>query len=1046
MRLTLVLLLLATAARAQETAEKAPELHKIFVPYKKLDELLGTDKERVMVPYKEFLELWRLKYGPNASPDRPPVPFVVESAAYQGRIVDGVASFQATIEIEVFEDAWQRVPLGFGKVAFEEVAVDGAPGVLAPAKDGYDLLLRGKGRHVVTARFVAGVAKDKEHATCAFDLPEVPLHRLTFRVPGKGTEIVIAPARAHTTSTEGEETVLMAFLGPQRSVTLTWRYQPEETETEPPLVFATDLVDVRVEERVLRGTVQFDMQVLRTPAQEFRIAVPAAAQVLEVTGAQIRTWGFADEARRTLRVALHAPVSGAYSLAVSFEAAVTVPGDIALPVFRVDGATREIGFLRIQTAEGVGVRPGGLENVFQVDLNTLPEKIRGGERALGFRFPAMPYAVGLRAERIAPLVSLLSRVRVQVERRTMKLDTALQFNVERAGLFDLRIEVPPGITLTDIGDKNLVDSWRESTDGERRILTIDLRGRRIGAFTLPIRAETSVDLAEKTLKMPLLKVLGVDREEGTLAVYMDPGIKASATVTGVVPMEPQALAREDRFESALPLAFAWRWRGAGASVTFAVEPRKPKVTCDVQYVLLAEEGRLRVRANLVYTVEYSGVETFRFRVPKRIADRLEVDGRNIREKPHADDPVEEGKEPTVTYTITLQGPSLGQVALRAEYDDVFDQPIAVNQSRPVAVPAFLPLDVERTTAFVAIQKAPVIKVEVASDAYEQIDAAELPDALKSDDVFLALRRFDAPAAYRVVLTKHEYQPVADLVVRHMHLKTVVVDADHATTTAFFEILNNDRQFLAVKLPAGSEILELRKMGRPEKPRLGDGGVLLIPLETGLRKDASFELAIAYKHPIKTDGSMTRETRLAGPELPAYEDAPKPFCALLTWRVHYPKEWRVTGFDGNVRPEDPERESSWLRIAIDRLGAVSRPGGAPAGTTSLNFKDIVPTPTQRESVERLFTNGAGDGALVIEHATGTTRAALFVLALLAGAAVVIIASRSFKPIRIGIALVIVILICLAFAGAGWGLFWNGMLLAVLVTAPVVALMERGKVRA
>jgi hypothetical protein len=102
MRLTLVLLLLATAARAQETAERAPELHKIFVPYKKLDELLGTDKERVMVPYKEFLELWRLKYGPNASPDRPPVPFVVESAAYQGRIVDGVASFQATIEIEVF--------------------------------------------------------------------------------------------------------------------------------------------------------------------------------------------------------------------------------------------------------------------------------------------------------------------------------------------------------------------------------------------------------------------------------------------------------------------------------------------------------------------------------------------------------------------------------------------------------------------------------------------------------------------------------------------------------------------------------------------------------------------------------------------------------------------------------------------------------------------------------------------------------------------------------------------------------------------------------
>ena len=40
-------------------------------------------------------------------------------------------------------------------------------------------------------------------------------------------------SRAHTTTTEGDETALLAFLGPQDSVKLTWRYQPEETEVEP---------------------------------------------------------------------------------------------------------------------------------------------------------------------------------------------------------------------------------------------------------------------------------------------------------------------------------------------------------------------------------------------------------------------------------------------------------------------------------------------------------------------------------------------------------------------------------------------------------------------------------------------------------------------------------------------------------------------------------------------------------------------------------------------------------------------------------------------
>jgi hypothetical protein len=1047
MRRLAVVFLLAATAWPQD--KKEPELHKIYVPYKKLDELLGTDKERVMVPYKEFLELWKLKYGPKLPGDKPPVPFMVEAAAYEGRVSEGIASFRAALEIEVFDDAWHKIPLAFTQVAFEEVLVDGQPGVLAPSKQGYDLLLRGKGRHKVDARFVAGISRGKEYATCAFHLPAVPLHRLSFRVPGKGTDIKLEPARAHTTTNEGDETVLLAFLGPQKSVKLTWRYQPEETEQEPPLLFSTDLVDVRVEERVLRGSVVFDLQVLRTPAREFRVKVPGEIQVLEVSGAKIKTWGFLDAERRRLKVALHQPVSGKYSLRVAFERTITVPGAINLPVFQVEGTTRERGFLRVSSAEGVGVRPTTLENVFQVDLNALPKGIRGGQRALGFRFPALPFALGVRTERIAPLVTLLSRQRLQVERRTIKLDVALHFTVERAGLFGLRVRVPDGLQLTDIGDPKLVDSWR-LVEG---VLTLDLKGRRIGKFMLPIRGEAPLDLAAGALEVPLLKVDGVDREEGTLGVYMDPGIKASATTTGVIPLEPAKLAREDRFRSAQPLAFAWRWRGGDAGVAFKVEARKPKVTCNVAYALQAEESRVRVRANLNYQVEYTGVETFRFRVPKVLVEKLKVDGRNVREKPHADDPVEEGKEPTVTYTVSLQGPALGQVVLTVEYDEVFPRPLRVNESRPVAIPRILPLDVERAATFVAIRKAPAIKVDVTGSDYEQIDAAELPAGLRSDDVFLALRRFDEPAAFPVELTKHEYQPVADLVVRHAHLKTVVASEERATTTAFFEVLNNDRQFLAIRLPEGSDVLDLRVAGKPEKPRLGDDRVLLVRLETGLRKDASFQVAIAYTHPIKTEGSTFRQTRFEGPALPAFEETPKPFLALLTWSVHYPDAWHVTGHDGNVEPADRDAErGSWLRRAIEGLGTLVRPGaqaksaGRPVAVRVTAFRDIVPTPTQRESAHRMYTNGTGDGELVLRHRSLTAQIALTLVALAAAAAAVVRLSRRLKPWQAGGALALLALLVLAFAGPGWIPFWNGALAGTVLAAIAITVIERVRAKA
>jgi hypothetical protein len=1046
-RLLLPLLVLAATGLAQDTP--APELHKIYVPYTKLEEVLGTDKERVMVPYQEFLELWKLKYGPKAEPGKPPVPFVVESATYEGRVQEGIAAFQATLEIEVLGDGWQKVPLAFSKVAFEDVTVDGQPGVLSPSGQGYELLLKGQGRHVVAARFVAGIARGKEYATCAFDLPAVPLHKLSFRVPGKGTEIKLEPARAMTTTNEGDETVLLAFLGAQPSVQLTWRYQPEEVHKEPPLIFATDLLALTVEERVLRGLLTFDLQVLRTPSADFRVRIPKGVQVLEVTGANLKTWGFADDARTILDVTLHEAVSGSYQMGVAFEAPFEVPGPLPLPVLRLEGAARERGFLRVKGAEGVGLRPSALDNAFQIDVTALPDLLKVQERALGFRFPALPYGVTLLTERIAPRVTVLSRARLEVERRRVKLSQVLNYTVERAGLFSLKVDVPEWLQLTQVGDEQLVDTRTDTVENGLRTLTLELRGRRLGAFALVVTGEAPLDLAQGKLDVPLVRPLGADLEEGTLGVYMDPGIKAAATVKGVVPLEPAVLAQEDPFPSAQPLAFAYRWHGPGASVSFAVEARKPKVTCDVLYSLQADEGKVRIRADLFYDVQFTGVDTFRFRVPKSIVEKLKVEGQNIREKPHADDPVEEGKIPTTTFTVTLQRETLGRVAMWVEYDDVFKEPLKVNESAAVAVPQILPLDVESANSFVAVRKSPALKIGTEGP-WEEVDPAELPEALRSPDTFLALRRLDEPEPFRLELTRHEYQPVADVVVRLAYLKTVLADESTATTTAFFEILNNDRQFLAVELPADSQIQDLRVAGKPEKPRLGEGHVLLVPLETGLKKDASFEVAIAYTHPVQTKGALVRDTVIEGPRLPAWGEGTKPFQALLTWSVYYPKAWRATGFSGNVTPADEEgARGTWLRRAILTLGSLVQPlGGVPetgANVRPVPFKDIVPQPTQVESVQRLFWNGTGDGELVISHTSVALGVVFTMLAIALAAAGVVLLSRKVKPWRAGGAVALLALVVLAFAGPGWAGFWNGALAGAVVTTVVVFVLERRKVR-
>ncbi len=1044
----------------KKKADPQPELHKIYVPYKKLDELLGTDKERVMVPYKEFLELWNLKYGPKASAAEPPVPFAVESARYDGRVQNGLVVFQAVLQIEVFAEGWQRIPLGFSRIAFEDIAVDGKPGVLTPTRGGYELLLQGKGRHKVEARLVAGIARGKEVATCEFGLPPVPLHRLTFRVPGKGTEVGLEPARASSTKNDGDETVLLAFLGPQRKVKLKWRYKPEETEREPSLVFSTDIVDLRVEERSLRGLTRFELKVLRTPTEKFVVEIPEGVQVLEVSGARLRTWNFTDEARRRLEVRLHKPAIGSYTFEVRFERTVSiqVPGIVAVPALRLVDASRERGFVRVTGAEGVAVRPGALENAFQSDLNSLPKAIRGG-RGLGFRFATVPYSIGLVTERIEPLVSLVHRARLNVGRRLVSLHQELQFDVERTGLFSVRVHVPDGITLTDIGTPQLVDTWREIKEDGKRILVIELRGRRMGKFTLPFKGEMELDLGRDPkedlknvrLQVPLLSMTGADREEGTLGVFMDAGLKASAKTKSVVPLEPKEFVQKDRYRSpaGLPLAFAWRWRGEGPEVAFTIEKRKPKVTCDVHYRLEAGESRVQVRAELHYNVQYSGVETFSFRVPKSIRKNLKVDVAGFREKEPKDDTVKDGDVPTTTWTVTMQRPVLGKLVIVAEYDETFPQPLQTGQSRPVAIPAIVPLNLDRTNAFVAIRKAPTIKVDPAGTDYEQIDPAELPQALRGNDVFVALRRLDTPESFRLDLTKHEYQPVADLVVRHAHLKTVLVDDGlRATTQAFFEILNNDRQFLAVKLPDGTKLEGLRVGGKPETPRTGEGGVTLVRLPTGLKKDATFVVALAYSHPVQGSGGLRGSKAMVGPVLPAFDGKPAPRQLLLTWSVHYPRDWVLTSFDGNVAPaRGDDEKGSWLRLAIGHLAALVRPVKPPPSDVDgitlapARFDKMLVPMYVSGTAHTLFTNGNGDAQVTLHHTTRTAGIVFAILGLIGAAACVIVLGRSYPTLTAGLAVVGIALVALAFAGPGWTSLWNGALIGGLV-GTLVALV-RGK---
>jgi hypothetical protein len=160
------------------------------------------------------------------------------------------------------------------------------------------------------------------------------------------------------------------------------------------------------------------------------------------------------------------------------------------------------------------------------------------------------------------------------------------------------------------------------------------------------------------------------------------------------------------------------------------------------------------------------------------------------------------------------------------------------------------------------------------------------------------------------VTKHEYEPVAE-VVTHMHLNTVIPAEGRATTEAFLVVRNNDRQYLELRLPEGSNIRAVSVDGKSETPRRGEDGTVRIPLLGNLGKDQAFVVAFAFDHDVERSGWIFQRVSVASPvPLRVTSD-------LLTWRVYVPREREITAFGGDLRRTDGR--GSW---AFELLGGVA----------------------------------------------------------------------------------------------------------------------------
>lgn len=976
----------AAKAKPDETAwEKL-----IYVPFKQLKSVLDSEATTVFMPYSQFVKLWQgSAIGPR-DPNKPPVNAVITSAAYVGKIEKDLVKIDAEFAIRVLDRPWAAIPLRFGDVAVGKLtSADGQALLQGTGEGTYSLLLPTVGEHKVRLELVARVRTSPEGRSFELECPATGITSFDLTVPAADQTVEVTPNLLVTPVEGGDAkaTRVQANLGATRKITARWHPRASTAPAMELLTSVDNTQDVRVADGLVHTHATLAFKVLRGGLDQVRIAVPAKHRILDVTAPGMKSWKAADEAgNQVITLDLLAAVTGSVAVEIHTERPATAePFDVigidesgAASGIHSLGPVRENGLLVLGQAADLQLSVEQQQGLVRVESGEVSERLRRPE-SLYYKFYSPRVRLLVLAKPVEPRLLVNHRTQLVFGDDELTTTSTLQYTVERAGVFELRFKLPDGLKVDRVDCEQMKEFQVTEPAGENKesTLIVSLREKTQGAVAVTVTGHISfgsVAVDKQQLKLPLLEPVGATREQGEILVFAPESLEIITDEKGLQAAQPL---RPD--PNSVPqlanvrLASAWSFTRRPVEIPVTTLRKPTRLTAAVATAIGVKQDVVEVVSQVVYSVQYAGIDTFRFAVPEAVADSVQIEALDVplKQKSKAD-AAENG---WVTWTVVTQREVAGNLPLRIKYDLKIDrkekdpgfavsvQPVRVldTPGKSADAPA---IKLSSITGEVAVQKDRALSISAKSskgdtgDDFEAIDVRELTRL--PQDGYLAYRyfrqpeKFDQPFALELTATKHEIQPVVETVISHALVEVVLTNDKVATYRCRYRIKSSERQRIVLHLPdsnepplgvmvAGKEVeLEANTTAKP--PSGWKSFFLNVARPT--RSDEPFEVLMVFRIPHSEvpvgnsgggqlelklprfgDGEMGTATAVAVQQLRAAVwvpkevsliGEPKHFTLDQTTRLHL-----VSGADASV--PNTQQLTSWFG---------SEPGGlfafTPAG--------------------------------------------------------------------------------------------------------------------
>jgi hypothetical protein len=652
----------------------ATEPAKVYVPYDQLKTVFEKEKQGVFLPYQEFQSLWAAAQGAPAAVDGAPVPYLISTARFNGAVGTELAQMQLELTVDILRDGWVEVPLGLSEAAVakaeflpenEKADQPKAQPLLRVVDGKYVLLTKGKGRRTLKLEFVRQLITEPGLNVLAFKIPSAAITTLDLEIPQENMKVDVEPMLAATTTQAtgkdgGKVTKLQAFLGSADSVKLSWKPKSQAAAELEPVVIADQLQQIHVAEALVNYDIRFDLDVRRRGMDAFTIQLPADYRVTAVDGANISKWDLPESPAgqpQTLQVKLFSPVKDKYTLAVKMErflkdAAASLP----LTPILVQQALRGTGAIAITHSASRSVELRDLKNLARVDIGSLGEgfsaNAAGQAGTIAYRFISTDYGATMDIATVQPRINLTQLWALGVSGDALELAGRLEYDVERAGVFQIAMTFPEPWELTSVegasganaptGQAAVVDDHQLSGKGATRTLTVLLKKEMTGRFSIALRARnnrTSPD-APVEFALPLPDATNLHLYNGQVVVYLAEQLRAELQQADQLVALPlgKSVAWTNLAGVAPAMAFEYKAidqaKPAGLKLKIAVKPTQ--VSAVVHRLVDIQQGYIQQQAVIQYKVLYAPTDTFYVQLPAAMAKDVQVSGDNIKEKAQID--------------------------------------------------------------------------------------------------------------------------------------------------------------------------------------------------------------------------------------------------------------------------------------------------------------------------------------------------------------------------------------------------------------------------